>query len=36
MINWRSKRIKRVVRSSLSVETLTLCDAIDDVFSYNI
>ena len=30
LVNWQSKRIKRVVRSSLSAETLALSDAIDD------
>ena len=30
LINWQSKRIKRVVRSSLAAETLALSDAIDD------
>ena len=30
LLNWQSKRIKRVVRSSLSAETLMLCDALDD------
>ena len=29
-LNWQSKRIKRVVRSSLSAETLVFCDALDD------
>ena len=30
LVNWQSKHIKRVVRSSLSAETLALSDAIDD------
>ena len=30
LLNWQSKRIKRVVRSSLSAETLVFCDALDD------
>ena len=30
LLNWQSKRIKRVVRSSLAAETLALSDAIDD------
>ena len=30
IVNWQSKRIKRVVRSSLAAETLALSDAIDD------
>ena len=30
LIKWQLKHIKRVVRSSLSAETLALCDAIDD------
>ena len=30
-LNWQSKRIQRVVQSSLAVETLALSDALDDV-----
>ena len=29
-LNWQSKRIRRVVRSSLAAETLALSDALDD------
>ena len=31
LINWQSKQIKRVARTSLSAETLALCYTIDDV-----
>ena len=30
LLNWQSKRIKRVTRSSLAAETLALSDAVDD------
>lgn len=30
LINWQSKRIKRVVRSTLAAETLALSEAVDD------
>ena len=30
-LNWQSKRIQRMVQSSLAVETLALSDALDDV-----
>ena len=30
LLNWQSKRIKRVVRSTLATETLALSDAVDD------
>ena len=30
LLNWQSKRIKRVVRSTLTTETLALSDAVDD------
>ena len=29
-LNWQSKQIKHVVRSTLAVETLSLSDAVDD------
>ena len=29
-LNWQSKKIKRIVRSSLSVETWAFPDALDD------
>ena len=30
LLNWQSKRIRRVVRSSLAAETLALSDAVDN------
>ena len=30
LLNWQSKQIKRVVRSTLAAETLTLSDAVND------
>ena len=30
LLNWQSKRIKRVVRSTLAAEILALSDAVDD------
>ena len=29
LISWQSKRIKRIVRSSLAAETLALSDGVD-------
>ena len=29
-LNWQSKQIKHVVRSTLAAETLSLSDAVDD------
>ena len=29
LISWQSKRIKRVIRSSLAAETLALSDSVD-------
>ena len=30
LLNWQSKQVKHVVRSTLAVETLSLSDAVDD------
>ena len=30
LLNWQSKRIRRVVRSSLAAETLAMSDAVDN------
>ena len=35
LLKWQSKQIKRVVCSSLSAETLALCDVLDDAIFYS-